>query len=305
MRTDVSLPSFLFVGTAKAGTTSIAKYLVQHPDIAIPRKETFYFLRDIYRNNDLPYPAQRRRDEYILDKNVFEDLYTGLENKVTGEVGTGYLFHHEVAIPRIKETLGDDLKILMVLRNPVDRCYSSYLHFAKDLHEKGSFEEALNLEESRAKEDWDFMWQHRSMGLYAKQVAAYLETFKAVKVLFYEDLKREPKAFMKEVFEFLEVDAGVDLDFSKSHNPSGKPKNEALQRFITHENFLKRLLRPIFRLFFSKEKREKIRKGAKGRNLEKSVELSEQQRGELMAYYREDIAELSRLLGRPLEGIWA
>jgi hypothetical protein len=304
IRTDVTLPSFLFVGTAKAGTTSIEKYLKQHPDICIPRKETFYFLKDIYRNNHLSYPLQRRRDEYILNKEVYEEEYSGIEAMVTGEVGTGYLFHHELAIPRIKETLGDDVKILMVLRHPVDRCYSSYLHFAKDLHENGTFEEALDSEEKRFKEGWDFMWQHRWMGLYAKQVEAYLGAFKEVKVLFYEDFRRAPDVFMKEVFEFIDVNPNINLDLAKTHNASGTPKNETLQRFITQETFLKRLVRPLFRLVFSKDRREKIRKEAKGRNLKKSEGLSVEQRSKLMSFYSDDIAELSALIGRPLTEIW-
>jgi len=125
--------SFLFVGTAKAGTTSIYNYLLQHPDIFIPKKETFYFLRDIYEHNSLPYPKQRNPENLVLGTDAYRALYEDSNGKMSGEIGTGYLFSHEVSIPRIKEELGEEVKIVIILRHPVDRAYSSYRHFTKDL----------------------------------------------------------------------------------------------------------------------------------------------------------------------------
>ena len=301
MRADINLPSFLFAGTAKAGTTSIAQYMEQHPEIKIPRKETFYFLREIYRNNDLPYPAQRAREEYILEAEEYEQIYEGLEGYITGEVGTGYLFHHEDAIPMIKEVLGEEVKIIIVLRDPVERCYSSYRHFTKDLHEELAFEDALEKEVERASNDWDFMWQHRAQGLYAAQVEAYQKAFKYVKVLLYEDLRKDPKFFMDEVFRFLELRPLQTLDTSKEHNPSGDPKSKALQRFITHENPIKKIIRPVFRIFFSAEKRARMRKEMKGKNLSQGAKMSDDMRMKLRAYYAQDIERLKTLLGRDLK----
>jgi len=301
MRADISLPSFLCVGTAKAGTTSIAEYLLQHPKLRIPMKETFFFLRDIYRNNDLPYPMQRAREDYVLQADAYEQLYENMEEFITGEIGTGYLFHHEEAIPRILDTLGKDVKIIIVLRDPVERCYSSYRHFTKDLHETLSFEASLEMEKERANEDWDFMWQHREMGLYSDQVAAYKNAFSHVKVMIYEDIKKDPKAFMDEIFQYIGVEPLEELDTTKEYNPSGDPKSKTLQRFITQENPVKALVRPVFRLFFSPEKRAEMRKEMKAKNLSKGDTIPEEMRIQLRKFYAEDIKELSLKLGRSLE----
>jgi hypothetical protein len=300
MRVDITLPSFLFIGTAKAGTTSIANYLDQHPELRIPMKETFYFMREIYRNNDLAYPAQRAREEYILNVEQYEHVYQGQEGFITGEVGTGYLFHHKESIEQIKETLGEDVKILIVLRNPVERCYSSYRHFTKDLHEEFTFEEAIEKEKERAANDWDFMWQHRSLGCYADQVEAYQKAFKNVKVFIYEDLRKDPKNFMDEVFKFIGVQPLSELDTSKEHNPSGDPKSKTLQKFITHENPLKKIIRPVFRMFFSAEKRANMRKDMKARNLAKGTKMSDAMRADLRAFYARDMERLKTLIGRDL-----
>jgi hypothetical protein len=292
---------FLFVGTAKAGTTTLYHFLKQHPDISIPVKETFYYIKDIFGHNHLPYPMQRPLQELILEDDQFEELYSSKDSRLKGEIGTGYLYHHRESIPRIKKHLGSSGKVLIVLRHPTDRCYSSYKHFAKDLHEKGSFEEALQKEESRIAEEWDFMWHHRAMSEYGAQVEAFCENFSEVKILIYEEFIRAPEATAKEIFEFLGVDPNIKMSNAQRYNTSGEPRFKALQRLITQENPVKAALRPLFRKMFSKEKRERIRKGVKNRNLKSSDSISEKMKNELDAYFAKDIARVEALLGRPIE----
>lgn len=296
-----NMPKFLFVGTAKAGTTSIYQYLQQHPDIEIPVKETFYFLKNVFSSNRLSYPRQRPKSELILSEKSYLSLYEDIdEGKIVGEIGTGYLYHFEDSVPVIKEMLGDDVRICIILRNPVDRCFSSYLHFIKDLHEEGTFEDALDAEEQRKMENWDFMWHHKSLGLYARQVAYFQNTFSHVKIWLYDDLRDYPVRTMDEIIAFLGAPPKADWSLERVFNPSGKPKNARLQKFITHENPVKSLIRPLFRALFSKEKRERMRKDAKNNNLEKVEGLTSDQRQKLNDYYREDIEKLEKLANRDL-----
>jgi len=296
-------PHFLFVGTAKAGTTSIYHYLKQHPTIEIPVKETFYFLKDVFTDFSLGYPEQRPKEELILDKTSFKDLYPTKEGTLYGEIGTGYLYHHKEAIPLIKDAFGDDVKILIILRNPVDRAYSSYMHFVKDVHEKLSFEDSMKMESQRAQEKYDFMWMHKDLGLYYEQVKAYKESFKNVKVLITEEFKNDQEGGMKEILNFLEVDTNVSFNTNKEYNKSGEAKFKGLQKLITQENILKKTLRPLFRAAFGKEKREQMRKKVKNMNIASYAPMDEKMREELKAFYQQDIERLEELLDRSLE-IW-
>jgi len=299
----MNTPGFLFVGTAKAGTTSIYHYLCQHPKISIPVKETFYFLRDIYENNHLEYPKQRPVKDLILTEDQYRGIYENEDSeKLVGEIGTGYLYHHEAAIARIKETLGDP-KILIILRNPVTLCFSGHMHFVKDLHEKLSFAEALEKEEERKNQGWDFMWHHKALGLYADQVKAYLDSFTDVKVLISEEFNTNREETINGIFDFLDLDRMEGFQNLKTHNPSGVPKNARLQKFITHENPAKALIRPVFRMVFSKEKRERIRKNAKAKNLNKGQEIPPMIAEKLREFYRPDIEMLEGILNRDLS-IW-
>lgn len=297
----MNLPKFLFVGTAKSGTTSIYHYLRQHPQVEIPMKETFYFMSELLKDNHLPYPKQRPKSDLVLTEQSYMDLYRGIPlDKVTGEIGTGYLYHHQMSIPLIQKTLGTDVKIAIILRNPMDRCFSSYMHFVKDLFEDLSFEASLDAEQSRIKENWDFMWHHKSLGYYADQVKAYQDTFKNVKVWLYDDLRSDSESTLRSMAEFIGIDT-FDLPSStKAYNPSGKPKNKRLQKFITHENPVKSVLRPVFRALFSQEKRERMRKGLKSRNLKKAEGSNIDTYNQLRESYREDIMQLSGLIERDL-----
>jgi len=291
---------FLFVGTAKAGTTSIFEYLRQHPEIEIPVKETFYFLRNVFTDFKLGYPAQRPAEELILNKSAFQSLYPE-SHKIYGEIGTGYLYHYEESIPLIKETFGEDVKIIIILRNPVSRAYSSYMHFVKDVHEKLTFEEAIKMEAQRKEQKYDFMWMHRDMGLYFKQVKAYLDAFKEVKVLISEEFRENPEAEMRSILEFLGVNPNVEFDTKKEHNKSGEPRFKNLQKLITQENLVKETLRPFFRAAFNKEKRAKMRKRLKNANIASYLPMNPQTRDELTSFYKKDIESLEELLGKSLD----
>jgi hypothetical protein len=294
---------FLFVGTAKAGTTSIFEYLRQHPDIEIPVKETFFFLKDIFTDFSLGYPAQRPEEELILDEERFKSLYSSNSNKLYGEIGTGYLYHYRESIPLIKKTLGDDVKILIILRNPVTRAYSSYMHFVKDVHEKLSFEESIQKEAERKAKKYDFMWMHRELGLYFEQVKAYKEAFKNVKVIISEEFKENQEEGILEILQFLGVRTDVNFNTGKEFNKSGEPKFRGLQKLITQENMLKRAIRPVFRAAFNKEKRARMRKRVKNMNIASYPEMNAHTRRELTDFYKADIEALENLLGKSLD-VW-
>jgi hypothetical protein len=293
-------PHFLFVGTAKAGTTSLHNYLIQHPQIEIPVKETFFFMKDIYQNQHLEYPYQRATEDLILNEHDFLKLYPQKENVVYGEIGTGYLYYHEEAIPLIKKHLGSEVRIVIILRNPVDRAYSSYMHFVKDAFEELSFKESMDEEEKRRKQGYDFMWLHKDLGLYANQVKAYLEAFEHVKVMTMESFLANRDRELKRLLDFIGVRTDVNISAQKKHNKSGEPRSKILQKALVHEHGLKKIVRPIFRALYSKEKRAAIRKRVKNMNIAGYPPMPESVRAELADFYKPDIARLEKILGREL-----
>ena len=298
-----NLPQCLFVGTAKAGTTTIAHALRAHPRVAIPTKESFFFDHEHMGQGRLPYPQQRDPSTIVTSEAAYRGLYTGLEGKTTVEVGTGYLYHHQTAIPRIKAVLGPDTRIGIVLRDPVERAWSSYMHFVKDTHEPLGFRESIAQEPERTAANWDFMWHHIAMGRYAAQVEAYLQAFPHTRVFFFEDLRRDADGFMRRIFDLVGVEQ-VALPPVEAKNRSGQPRYRSLQRLITTENPVKGMVRPLLRMLVPEEKRRQARKYMKERNMQDSGGLQPADRAWLRDVYRAEVEQLSTLLAKDLFALW-
>ncbi len=236
----MKLPNFLLVGTAKAGTTSVYRYLEQHPEVFVPRKikESFFFVRDAPLGGEVGPNYGRGRIRYWQDYlGLFRDV--DAVHKAIGEVCVGYLFFHEFAISEIRRRIGDP-RIMVILREPVQRAFSNYLHHVRDGYEPESFERALELEGERASQGYWWGYRLRAASLYSEQVQAYLSAFQKVKVFFYEDFASDPLGFMQQVYRFLGVDSTFRPDVSQRYNQS-KVSRWGLQRRILNSPLAKKM----------------------------------------------------------------
>jgi hypothetical protein len=258
------LPSFLIIGAQRGGTTSLLDALRRHPDVTGPtagedfvrlRKEVHFFDQrfengiDWYRSF-FPLEARRR-----LARLRGRDL-------VAGESSPYYLFHPEVPA-RVAETL-PDVKLIAMLRNPVERAYSHYQHKKRLGREKHSFEEALAAEDRRlAGDDELILTDHRyrrhhfhrayfRRGLYAEQLERWLAHFPREQLLVIrsEDFFDRPEVTYAEVLEFIGVRPWHG-DFRHRNKASYAPIDPALRaeledRFAEPNRRLAELLGPEF-----------------------------------------------------------
>jgi len=297
------LPNFLIVGAAKSGTTSIYQYLKQHPDIYLPEnKEPRFFVSSEFKNINPDDPFF----SYINKVTTFtlED-YSGLfknakSQRIVGEASVQYLYFYDSAIPEIKKHLGN-VKIIIILRNPVERAFSAYCHYSGVNAETLSFEKCLELEEERRKNNWAMAHFYKDLGFYLRQVNSYLKNFAQARVYLYDDLKKDPLALVRDIYQFLDVDTSfVPFDINVKYNVSGVPRIKSLQSFLLHyEHPLKKLLRPLFLGTVGKEKTENLVNHFKNRNLGKRT-MNPNTRKYLIDLYRGDIHMLEKLLKRDL-----
>jgi len=140
-----NLPNFLVVGVAKSGTTSLYHYLNQHPDIFIPsRKECRFFSS---KPGNFKGPGREFQNDTIKDIQGYRRLFLGCFNiSARGDVSNDYLFYYTESIENIKRHIGEDAKIIIRLRNPIDRAYSNYLRHIREGWEALSFEDGLEAE---------------------------------------------------------------------------------------------------------------------------------------------------------------
>ncbi|MEA1866941.1 MAG: sulfotransferase [Thermodesulfobacteriota bacterium] len=297
------LPNFLIVGAAKSGTSSLYQYLQQHPEVYVPptRKEPMFFVSAIYKKLSRNDPRHEIADRIVicsLDdyRNLFECVRN--EQKAIGEASAVYLYHHETAIPNIKSHLGD-IKVIIILRNPIDRAYSSYYHLVRDGAETCSFEDFLEKEEERKRENWDILNYPKSLGFYYDQVKAYMDNFSEVKVCLFDDMQRNSLKIVKDVYVFLGIDESFVPDTSSIYNSSGVPRNKLLYCLLSTDNFVKRVSKPLLRAIISPEKASKLCKILRKKNIGKKA-MDGKTRQFLKTLYREDILKLQSLIHRDL-----
>lgn len=221
------------------------------------------------------------------------------EDAVTGESSAMYLYEEEVS-ERI-DSYCPDSQLIAVLRDPVERAYSSYMHLRRDGREPiGSFEEAVAAEERRIEQGWAPLWHYTRMSEYADQVQRFqlFEERDQLHVFLFEDLVENTDRVVQEIFRLIGVDETFDPDTEVKYNPSGIATSQAVHDFISQPHSLKEWIKPLIPTSI----RSKIARSLKRLNLKSKPELSPRVRRKLISHFRSDIFELQDNIQRDLSG---
>jgi hypothetical protein len=291
-------PSFLIIGTGRAGTTSLYHYLAQHPQIFMsPVKEPKFFALEGH-SLDFRGPGDERiRTETVTTLVAYRRLFEGVRDEIAvGEASTLYL-SHEVAPAAIARHI-PHAKLIAVLRDPAERAHSAFQHLTRDGYEpEADFEEALRDEPRRIAAGWYHFWFYRDRGFYHRDLSRYYQFFdpSQIRVYLYDDLERDPIAMVQDIFSFLGVDAGFRPDVGARHNRSGRTRSRALQRFLVRRHPLKEAAKSLV----PAQVGHRLISWIQPSNLTRPT-LSPPTRASLIAGYREDIRLLEGLIGRDL-----
>ena len=291
------LPNFVIAGAARCVTTALYYYLKQHPDIGFPNKKEPKYFSSFGQVFPHQGPGDRTVDQSIVrDAESYKRLFDGLDQfQWIGEASSDYLYHHQFSAKAMYDALGD-IPIILCLRNPTDRAYSAYSNLVRDQREKLPFEAALDEEERRLAENWDWMWAYKAGGLYANQVAAFLEIFSQVKVVLFEDLKTDADKVVKDILQFLQVDDAVEVNTKTRYSHSGKAKNKLVEFLSNRDNPLAFGLRKIALYTVPRSYLEK----AASKSLKKD-DMNEDTPQMLQDFFKEDIDKLEALIGISLD----
>jgi hypothetical protein len=298
----MTLPNFLIIGAAKSGTSALYTYVKQHPEIFMSTpKELRYFS---YTGPHSPDIDRSYLHEGVTILNEYESYFNGVvDERIIGEASPMYLYIDGTA-ERIKEII-PNVKMLAIIRNPVDRAFSAYTHALRDWKEQASsFQEALELEQERIDAGWGMLWHYTKAGFYHEQLNRYFRVFdsRQMKVVLYDDLISNVSALLKEIFLFLGVDPKFVADTSSRPNVSGFPINQKYHKFL-HQLFMENNpIRGISRVVVPKSVRQKAMIRLRSLNLEKRV-MPEDIRKDLVKLFYNDIKKLEGLIHRDLS-LW-
>jgi hypothetical protein len=223
------LPSFVIVSVERGGTTSLYRYLTSHPGVGEAfRKEVHYF--DM---NAVQGPDWYRAHFPLQAWGAWARLRHGAG--ITGEASPYYLYHPHVPV-RLARLL-PDVRIVALVRNPVERAYSHYHLNVRQGKEDLSFEEALEREDERLAGEWEklstdelywsephYRFAYRGRGLYAERLKEWHRHFSVEQILVVrsEDLYTDPAAVVAQVFHHLGVPPFTPSGF-KAYNQKPYP----------------------------------------------------------------------------------
>ena len=293
------LPNFLIIGTAKAGTTSVANFLSQHPEAYIPdRKElNFFTMVDELPEYAAPGDQEEVNEDPITNIDTYKAYFSSASGfKAIGEASTWYLYDSDAA-QQIHRFL-PEAKLIAILRNPTERAFSSYCHTQLAGRETAAnFAEALQQEDFRIKNNWSPIWHYKNMGFYHQQLLKYMEIFEKEKmlILLYEDFATDSQKFMKEIFEFLEIDSTFKPFTSVQYNKTGLHRNKMLNDWISKSNPIKTFAKNVIPTDYWSLVAQKI----KNMNIQKP-EIQDKTKETLLETYREDILKVQDLIQRDL-----
>jgi len=289
------LPDFLIVGAAKSGTTSLVKYLDEHPNIyTYPFKEPKYLSYKVLENG-YQGPGDFSTEKHII--KTLKDYYKIFENAKKDqrvcEASVDTLYYYKTTIPQIKELMGDP-EIIIMLRNPVKRAISAYSHLIREERENLPFREALNKEKERIDLGYEFIWAYKDAGRYYESVKAFKNAFSNVKVVIFEDFVKDRHKVVYDVLDFLKIKEKHDFKDSQ-HNKSGVPKNVILNKFLINKNPIKSMIKKLI----GRKNGKLIRNYIQKINL-KQIDVPNEDKDYLHDYFLEDINKLEALLQKDL-----
>jgi len=231
------MPDFMIIGAKRCGTSSLYNYLIQHPSIIPAKKKEIHFF------------GKSKKAEYYKGIKSYRQYFPTIIQKkyiklVTGAALTGEASPHYISNPliveRIYKTL-PDIKLIYILRNPVDRAYSHYRLDSRKGREKLSFEEAVALESEKkldgkidvfSKNLKSYNSGHRckpyiTRGLYEQQLKKWYELFPKEKLFFIhsEEFFEDPGLQLNRAFKFLGLPEHRLKEYKKFEESKNKPDN--------------------------------------------------------------------------------
>lgn len=281
----VTKPNFVIAGAARSGTTALAKFLEQHPDVFITDPKEVHFLAFANQRPVFTGPG----DDVMLARRLVSDpleyaaLYDrGAGRAARGEGSVSTLYHPASSIASIREFAAQDTKVICILREPAARAYSAYLYLrGRGYETAASFEEALQREDSRKVEGYSHLWQLRGMSRYSEQLPSFVREFgDQLMVLVLEEFAQDRESALANICRFLGIDDSFRFEAGSQINRGGVQRSALLGTVLERVGSVE-----LFRSAVLKTTSHALRERVRRANLERP-----QASAETMAMLHEEFA---------------
>lgn len=200
-------PTFLVAGAGRSGTTGLVEGLRTHPAVFIthPKEPHYFALHGTRASFQAPGDEATINRVAVTDRRSYLDLFPSDGFVALGDGSVSTLYYFESSIPEIL-AVNDAMRIVILLREPVDRAFSSHQYMrARGLEPEENFSAALADEERRRSENWHHLWHYSEMSRYSRAVEAFLTRLGTdqVGVWFYDELQADYELTVSQVLRFI------------------------------------------------------------------------------------------------------
>jgi len=274
-------PDFFIVGAPRTGTTSLQNYFEEIPDIFMCPKESGYF------SKLSPGPT-------ISEENYFNSFKIASDKQLIGDATAIYLRDSET--PKLIHGTNPDSKIIILLRDPIERAFSHYLMYLRDGYESDTFSNKLKDFISKKPTTGNFYNYIIMPSFYHESIIRYLNIFgeKNVRIWIYEEFSANTPKIVQEILDFLGVLGFMPKNVGKKYNEYGKPLGETSRSIVENTT-----IKNIAKRFLPKSKRTSLQKTVFNQKGQKPV-LCENDIRILQDLFQDDVIKLKKLLNRNL-----
>ena len=291
-------PDFFIIGAPKSGSTSLFKYLSEHPNVLMSEiKGPHYFASDINDDNRI----KKKRDYLKLFKKKNKD------QTVIGEASVLYLCSKK-AIKRIAKKLPHS-KLIIILRNPIDVVQSWHAEMIwSRLEYNENFENAWidNISDGDREKNKCIKLDYKNIFRYGEQIDRVFKYFskKNVKIIYYEDFSSSTKKTYMEITNFLNIPNYEKNSFIK-HNTYKYYKNKSLQDFLAHPPvYIIKILNYV-KIKFNIKRIGLFKKILQYNTYNpKKPKISNFLKNSIIEKYNDDVNHLSKILEKDLNALW-
>tara|TARA_B100000795_G_scaffold201456_1_gene155264 strand:- start:4078 stop:5034 length:957 start_codon:yes stop_codon:yes gene_type:complete len=293
--------NFFVIGVPKSGTTSLYEYLRLHPEIYLPAQKELHFFTNERLLENISGPGDKDAISSVVKS--YEDYYKlyneAQSEQVTGDISPSYFYFIDDFISNLKDIEHNHVKIIICLRDPINRAISNYRHKRRLVLEKLAFHEAIEKEEERKVMGYGDFWRYKDHSLYSKKLKKVLDYFgkENVKVILFEDLTEETAKTCEDIFQFLGVNNKFAIKNStKVFNKGGSYKQNIFTKYLLKPSRVKRILYNIFPSIVIKSYNY-FKKGITEYYQREEEVIEEKTRKYLVRFFKEDVNILEKDFG--------
>lgn len=266
--------NFIIIGAMKSGTTSLAKNLAEHPQICFCKKKEPMFFH------------QKKWKDHIGE---YHNLYNPKFGQICGEASTTYTSLTEYPdTPYNLYQYNPNLKLIYIIRNPVDRIVSHYMHNVLNHGLKSPFENAI-------KEDSIYIDRSR----YYFQISKYLQYFNRdqIMLIIFKDYIHNQRDVLKDVYKFLGLK--IDINYHINSEPQNASINSIRMKDWARKLYKNKYIRSFLHILITRKLKEIIHKRLVFK-IDKKPEISREIKEKILEMIKNDIIEIEKLTDRDL-----